>query len=555
MQLNYITTKLSEVDSDSILRRLNVVERATPMEKLTLKHIFRYITRNYRLLARYVISGLSGVVANLVVFTAVMEWLDLWYIFAALLGFCAAYLVTFSMHKWWTFDKTAEERTIFQSILYLGSALVTLLINTALLYMFVEWLGLLPVIGQFVALGISAVLSFLFTSQITFHGNENRWRILVDVCVARYVSKWWFVPCVLVTVLILFGSARISLVPVTFPSDAEGFVATAQYIFDEPGGRFEGSRFLKPAAPVVIGVIAAVTNIEYPTAVLAQAFLGYVLLGMAAYWLGHVFWQDRKAAFAYALLISSAYPIVRYGLDNYVESGAWALYLAALASMLLWYQKPQTKWLWLTALLLLVGLLWKEYAGLAGLVFGLVILFQPVLSVRQKFWSIVQGVSLSLLPWGIWQYYIYKVYDYTYLDWLAMGASEEFYQATYTLMAVIKSSASLLLVAWLFVLLGIIRFATLSKFQRQFIYFLLIPSFGFLLWGWVSSRLFFSLVPLAALIAVHGMRSFFVFRTQLLMLLLITIMNIALAGWSLNPDVRAMLNNFAYDTTSEQSVD
>lgn len=525
------------------------------MEKLTLQNLTLYIKNNFWLLVRYVVSGFSGIIANLIVFAVATELFAVWYIFAALIGFVAAYVVTFSMHKWWTFDKTAGERTVFQSLLYLVSALGTLVINTALLYVFVEGFELAPVLGQFIALGISAVLSFLFTSQVTFHADEARWNTFLRIFTERYCNKIWFVPVVLLTLLVLLAALRLNYVPVTFSSDAEGFIATAQYLVGDEGGRFEGSRFLKPVAPALVALIAQVPTLNYPSALLIQAFLGFLTLGLAAYWFGTVFWNSRSAGFAYAIIIATAYPILRYGLDSYVETGAWTLYLAALVGTLLWYKNPQTKWLWFTAVALLIGLLWKEYAVLAGLVFGFAILFQPLLSVKDKMWSILQGACLTLVPWGIWQAFVYKVYDYSYLDWLSQGASEEFYQATYTLMAVAKSLVGLLLFVWVFVLLGIIRFGRLTKVQKQFTYFLLLPSFGFLLWGWVSSRLFFSLVPLATIFAVHGLRTLFSFRRQILVLLCISIMNLVVVWWAFSPDVRTMLNNFAYDRSApiEQS--
>ena len=525
------------------------------MKKPTLQNLISYFKQNFWLLVRYGVSGFAGIIANLIVFTLAVEWLGVWYIVAALIGFVAAYIVTFSMHKWWTFDKTAKKRTFFQSLLYLASALGTLVINTALLYLFVEWVGLVPVAGQFIALGISAVLSFIFTSQVTFHADENRWDSFIIFCRERFFNKWWFAPFVLILFLSLLAFVRLSYVPITFSSDAEGFVATAEYIAGDEAGRFEGSRFLKPAAPALVAFIVSVTGISYPSALLAQAVIGFFLLGLAAYYFGRIFWGDRKAGFAYAVIIATTYPIIRYGLDTFTETGAWALYLAALAGTLLWYQKPQTKWLWLTALVLLLGLLWKEYAVLAGLVFGLAILFQPVLSVRDKVWSILQGLSLTLVPWAIFQAFVYRVYDYSYLDWLSLGMSEEFYQATYTLMSVVKSMAGLLLFVWVFVLVGLLRFAQLNKTQKQFIYFLFIPSFGFLLWGWVSTRLFFSLVPLAAILATHGLRTLLTFRYQIVVLILISIINLSVIWTSFNPDVRIMLNNFAYDKSTIKDSD
>jgi putative flippase GtrA len=520
------------------------------MKELTFHNLFTYIKENSWLLIRYGISGVSGVIANLILFTIVVEWFDVWYIFGALLGFAAAYIVTFAMHKWWTFGPTAKERTLFQSALYLCSALGTLVINTVLLYSFVEWVGVRPVLGQFAALGISAIMSFIFTSQVTFHANEKRGQDFFDWLSKRCSSllkRKWSYPILLLGFLILIAVFRISFMPITFSSDSAGYVATAEFIAGE-GGEFIGARYLKPLAPGIVALIAETTSASYPTALLIQAFLGYILLGFAAYWFGMTLWNDRRAGILLSILVATSYPILRYGLDFLTETGAWTLYFAALAGTVLWYRRPSTKLLWLTSIIILLGLLWKEYAVLAGVVYGLAIIFQPSLSYKEKFYTVMQGFCLVLLPWIIWQGYVYFTYEYSYLDWLAIGASGEAYQNTYTLFAVIKSLAGLLLFSWVFVLIGFWKYPSFESIQKRFIQFLALPSFGFLLWGWVSTRLFFSLVPLVGIFAVHGIRTLFSFRVQLVVLLFISIMNLTLVWFTFNPDIRTILNDFAYDT-------
>lgn len=521
------------------------------MSEITIKNIIRYVRENFWLLVRYGISGLMGVIANLFVFALLVEMYRVWYLLAAIIGFVFAYAVTFSMHKWWTFTATSKERTVFQSVLYLGSALGTLAVNAGLLYVLVEYFFFWPVLGQFIALFISAFFSFIFTSQVTFHADEERWNALVRWVDWRYGHlsvRTWFWPVMLLVLLACFVSARYFLVPVTYSSDAAAYIESAKFISNEPAV-FEGQRYLKPLAPAMVAVIAPLFGVAYPSALLIQALVMYLALALAVYWFGAVFFKDRKAGILLALLVTLSYPMLRYGLDTYTETAAWTWYFLALGATLLWYRSPATRWLWVAALVLLCGLLTKEYAVLAGVVLGFSILFQPTLSLWHKVHALLQAGSLTLIPWFLWQWHVYSGYGYSYFDWLAVGAAEEAYQTMYTVTAIGKSAFVLLLAAWLLVPLGLYFVRHFSLSQKRFLQFLTLPSFGFVLWGYVSSRLFFSLVPLIAPLAIHGLRRVCSFRISLLVLLCIGVVNLGLVWFSFNPDIRALLDAFAYEST------
>ncbi len=129
-------------------------------------------TRSYfTLILRYVIAGVSGVVANFLVFTTLLTAYDIWYIYAAFWGFVAAYVVTFTLHKYWTFKERSADRLYRQSGLYLFSAVSVLILNITALHVLVT-AGVTPIIAQFVSLGFVAILSFIFTSKVTFAARD-----------------------------------------------------------------------------------------------------------------------------------------------------------------------------------------------------------------------------------------------------------------------------------------------------------------------------------------------------------------------------------------------
>lgn len=514
------------------------------MPDLSLNVILDYIKRNYALIIRYGVSGLSGVFANLIVFTFAVEIYGVWYMYAAVMGFVAAYIVTFTMHKFWTFSATAMERMVTQGWLYLLSALGTLVINSVLLFMQVEWLGLWPIVAQAVALFITAALSFVFTSQVTFHHEEDRLEKFYRLSLQSMKGKW-FVPILLVLCALSIMSIRQNYMPVFELSDAPQYIETAKFIAGDEA-TFYGMRFLKPLAPGVVAFLAALPGVSYETAVLLQAQLAYIALLLALYWFGREFFGNKKQALLLALLVGTTYPMLRYGLMPIIESGAWALYFATLASLLRWSKTTETQWLWLTCGLLLAGVLWKEYAVLAGLAFGLVILSHPNLSLKRKAHAVLQGTFLILIPWALWQWHVYDVFSYSYLDWLAVGSAGEAYDSTYTFRAVVKTAFMLLTLAWPFVFLAWWKRKELSAETKRFWLTLLIPSFGFLLWGYVSSRLFFSLVPLIAPLAVLGLSVLPKMRYKVAVVVCIGIINLGLVWLGYQPEIREKINAFTY---------
>lgn len=125
------------------------------------------------LVFRYIIAGLAGVVANLLVFTLLHVQLGLWYIGAAFYGFVTAYLVTFTMHKYWTFRERSLERIYRQGWLYLFSALTVLIVNLLLLQVLVS-IGIPPFFAQLLSLGVVAIFSFIFTAKVTFRKKSEQ---------------------------------------------------------------------------------------------------------------------------------------------------------------------------------------------------------------------------------------------------------------------------------------------------------------------------------------------------------------------------------------------
>lgn len=140
--------------------------------------------------------------------------------------------------------------------------------------------------------------------------------------------------------------------------------------------------------------------------------------------------------------------------------------------------------------------------------------------------------------------YVYHQYDYSYLDWYRQGTVVSDEVSQYNIFYISKSLFALFMAGWLFVFLGLRKWKTFSKDQKFIIGSMVIPSFGFFLWGFVSSRLYYILAVLLAVFAAKGVgtikRNLYI---GILLFLMITV-NYAWLFASYDSGIRTLLNSF-----------
>jgi len=260
-------------------------------------------------------------------------------------------------------------------------------------------------------------------------------------------------------------------------------------------------------------------------ALLLESVIGYIALGFAAYAFGWMLFWSRTQAFVLSLLTVTSYPIFRYGLDYYTETGIWAFYFATLACAAAYMHNPLRRYVWIGSVCILLGLLWKEYILLAALICVLAVVLHPRTTTEVKMRHSIEALAIVGLPWVIWQYAVYSQYGYTYLDWLRIGSDSSAYASEYTLQNVVKSLFATVLLVWPLALYGALQLWSRRDVVYRFCLYALVPSFGFLLWGYVSSRLFFSIGPLLIVMAVVGLWSIQSVMIRLAIILLLLLLN------------------------------
>lgn len=297
---------------------------------------------------------------------------------------------------------------------------------------------------------------------------------------------------------------RIGALDLTPSSDYSTYVATAELFSGKNVTDVFPERILKPLAPALVA--AGAPFVGFFTAFLVEVLLMYAALVAAFYYLALHFFSDRHAALLTTLLGSLSYPILRYGLDLYTETGALFFYVLALGLTLSYMKVPRRSTLIGAGVIIGLGLLWKEYTVVNGLILGIVLLCESR-SMPERIERLVILAITSLGPTLAIQYWVYIAYGYTYLNWYQSGGISGF-ATEFTVLNLTKSTAALLGLGWLLVPIAVKYRSALDTIQTRFISIVVPSTLVVFAWGYVSSRLFFVMAPAFMLLATFGLLRF-----------------------------------------------
>lgn len=320
-----------------------------------------------------------------------------------------------------------------------------------------------------------------------------------------YFSKHWKAILIILIIALFNVVIRVNFFPLTSTSDSYSYVETGKLLIGQNGEVF-ANRILKPLAPLGIGLLSYLTGGDWEKALLIEAIIFYLLMAVAAYLFFESFLTDSRKAILASLLYISAYPMLKYGLNLFTETGSQFFVLLGFAGAIYFYRNPTKLNIYITSFIVAIGLLWKEYSAVAGAFLLIVLYFHPLLDKKDKLKNIARFALVMILTQGICQLIIYYFYHYTYFDWYVTGGIPD--ESQYNPYYIGKSLFALLLPAWILFPFGLARFKQFSLEQKYWLKCLILPSFMFLGWGFVSSRLYFVAAPLFILILINALDFF-----------------------------------------------
>jgi len=119
-------------------------------------------------LIRYLISGGTAALVNVTTLFLLVHVTNMYYLYASILAFTVSIAASFTMHKFWTFRDKAVHDLPRQFSRYLGVIFLSLLLNTALVYLLVEKMNVWYLMAQVVATAVIAITNFFAYRHCVF---------------------------------------------------------------------------------------------------------------------------------------------------------------------------------------------------------------------------------------------------------------------------------------------------------------------------------------------------------------------------------------------------
>ncbi len=253
----------------------------------------------------------------------------------------------------------------------------------------------------------------------------------------------------------------------------------------------------------------------------------YVTSGLFFYSLLKRFFSDSRISFIGTLFLMINYAAITFGLGYLMDMGGWAAYIASVYFSYRYLEDGQTKWLYISALLIGLGGIYKEYAFVSYAVLFGVIIWSDWKNWKQIFWKVIVTGILSFLPFIILNIYSYISYNhYTYLDWVH---HQKVYSYQNRVVEFIKSFGSIYNFGWFLFFPGL--YLLLKRYQEMFknkdiffIFLLLLSCLSVLAWP-VVTRVLFITMPAAVIVSVYFMSKFKKYNYLFILLLLVYVLS------------------------------
>lgn len=115
---------------------------------------------------RFCIAGVTGVLTYYVTLYYLTEYAGLWYLASSFIGLILNMTVNFVLQRSWTFKNKEPDKMNKQAVEYLALSFGTLLVNSALLYLIVEYMQLWYIAAQFIVTVALAIPSYIISGHI-----------------------------------------------------------------------------------------------------------------------------------------------------------------------------------------------------------------------------------------------------------------------------------------------------------------------------------------------------------------------------------------------------
>ena len=123
-------------------------------------------TSRPRQVMRFYVAGAAGVIAYYAALYGLTEYLGVWYVTSAVVGFTLNTGLNFTLQKFWTFQNKETHMVSRQLVRYVAMLVSLLIGNTVFLYLMVEYLQMWYIGAQVILTVVISILSFIISIRI-----------------------------------------------------------------------------------------------------------------------------------------------------------------------------------------------------------------------------------------------------------------------------------------------------------------------------------------------------------------------------------------------------
>ena len=122
----------------------------------------------YIKILRYIFAGGIATAFNLVILFICVHYLKIWYLIGAIIAFCCAVVISYTLQKFFVFKNYSRKDMGRQFFNFFIFTLFILGVNTLLMYVFVDVIGLWYILAQIFASIITACANYIYFSKFIF---------------------------------------------------------------------------------------------------------------------------------------------------------------------------------------------------------------------------------------------------------------------------------------------------------------------------------------------------------------------------------------------------
>lgn len=124
--------------------------------------------QKYNQIIRYIFAGGVATGSNLVALFILVNYFKLWYLAGTIFSFCFAVVISYLLQKFFVFKNYSKENIPKQFLIFLAYNIVMLVLNTLLMYFFVDIIKIWYLLAQALSAIIIACINYIYFNKIVF---------------------------------------------------------------------------------------------------------------------------------------------------------------------------------------------------------------------------------------------------------------------------------------------------------------------------------------------------------------------------------------------------